>query len=505
MQSLNRLFGRRRRYNDLSVSIQEHIEERTDELVEEGMPRAQAEQAARREFGNVTLIQERSREAWQWPTLESLWADTKYALRRLRKSPGFTSISLLTLAIGIGANAGIFTLLDAVLLKSLPVPHPEQLLIVKQGDHAADKSRFPYLFFDQVRQQLPAGATVAAMGWPDDFYVSTSKEPPQATEGQLVSGNYFQVFETYPVLGRLLTLDDDKKLGGSAVAVISYQYWQQTFGGDPAVIGRKLDINHVPFIIVGVAPQGFFGARAWTQPAFWMPLSMQSISYDDHYSDYGAEPLKPWIPQANINWLILIVRVKSPAVIPQLMTALNQQYKSVAQYMSDSNWRQAMLRTHLTLEPGQRGLANLRQQFEQPLLLLMAMAAIVLLITCANIANLLLARATARHHALAVQLSIGASRTRIIQQMLAECMPLSTGGGVLGSLWPIVHQRPASLGFRRNYCDSTQPHARRAHSDIQRGRLRSNGRSLRARSRAAKRTCRSGICVKGRRPVHSRT
>ena len=433
MQSLNRLFGRRRRYNDLSVSIQEHIEERTDELVEEGMPRAQAEQAARREFGNVTLIQERSREAWQWPTLESLWADTKYALRRLRKSPGFTSISLLTLAIGIGANAGIFTLLDAVLLKSLPVPHPEQLLIVKQGDHAADKSRFPYLFFDQVRQQLPAGATVAAMGWPDDFYVSTSKEPPQATEGQLVSGNYFQVFETYPVLGRLLTLDDDKKLGGSAVAVISYQYWQQTFGGDPAVIGRKLDINHVPFIIVGVAPQGFFGARAGTQPAFWMPLSMQSIvKYHDHYSDYGAEPLKPWIPQANINWLILIVRVKSPAVIPQLMTALNQQYKSVAQYMSDSNWRQAMLRTHLTLEPGQRGLANLRQQFEQPLLLLMAMAAIVLLITCANIANLLLARATARHHALAVQLSIGASRTRIIQQMLAECMLLSTGGGVLG-------------------------------------------------------------------------
>jgi len=429
----SRFFFRNRRYDDISVSIQEHLDERIDELMEAGMPRAEAERTARRDFGNVTLLQERSREVWQWQRLESLWVDTKYALRRLRQSPGFTSIAFLTLAIGIGANAGIFTLLDTVLLKSLPVPHPEQLFIVKQGDHAADKSRFPYLFFDQVRQHLPAGATVAAMAWPDDFYVSTSKEPPEVTEGQLVSGNYFQVFETYPVLGRLLTPDDDKKLGGSPVAVISYRYWQQTFGGDPAAIGRKLDINHVPFIIVGVAPRGFFGARAGRQPAFWMPLSMQSIvKYHDHYSDYGAEPLQPWIPQANISWLILMTRVNSPAINPQLMTLLNQQYKSVAQYMKDSNARQAMLQTHLTLEPGQRGLANLREQFEQPLLLLMAMAAIMLLITCANIANLLLARATARHHALAVQLSIGAGRTRIIQQMLIECMLLSTGGGVLG-------------------------------------------------------------------------
>ncbi len=433
MGQLRQLFSRHRRYDELSESIREHIDEKIADLMDDGMTREQAERAARREFGNVRLIEERSREVWQWPKLESLWADTKYALRRLRKSPGFTSIALLTLAIGIGANAGIFTLLDAVLLKSLRVPHPEQLFIVKAGDHAADKSRFPYIFFDQVRHQLPAGATIGAMGWPDDFYVSTSKEPPQVTEGQLVSGNYFQVFETYPVLGRLLNPDDDKKLGGSPVAVISYQYWQQTFRGDPTVIGRKLDINHVPFVIVGVAPVGFFGARAGTQPAFWMPLTMQSIvKYHDHYSDYGAEPLKPWIPQANISWLILIMRVKSPAVIPQLMTALNQQYRSVAQYINDSSGRQAMLGTHLTLEPGQRGLANLRQQFGQPLLLLMAMAAIVLLITCANIANLLLARATARHHALAVQLSIGAGRARIIQQMLIECMLLSAGGGVLG-------------------------------------------------------------------------
>jgi predicted permease len=433
MKWVNQLVSRRRRYDELSASIREHLDEKVADLMDHGMAREQAERAARREFGNVTRIEERSREVWQWSKLESLWVDTKYALRRLRKSPGFTSIALLTLAIGIGANTGIFTLLEAVLLKSLPVPHPEQLSIVKQSGHAADKSRFPYLFFAQVRHQLPDTATIAAMGWPEDFYTSTSKEPPRSTQGQLVSGNYFQVFETYPVLGRLLTPDDDKKVGGSSVAVISYDYWQRGFGGDSTVIGRALDINKVPFTIVGVAARGFFGARAGTQPAFWIPLSMQSIvKYHDHYSDYGPGESQPWIQEPNISWLILIARVKSPSATPQVMTILDERYKSVAQYVSNSNERQGMLRTQLTLEPGQRGLANLSQQFRQPLLLLMAMAAIVLLITCANIANLLLARAAARHHALAVQLSIGAGRTRIVQQMLAECMLLSVGGEILG-------------------------------------------------------------------------
>jgi predicted permease len=434
---LKDIFTRQRRYEELSESIREHLEEKIARLMDDGMTREEAEQSARREFGNVTLIEERSREVWLWPTLESLWADTKYALRRLSASPGFTTIALLTLALGTGANTGIFTLLDAVLLKSLPVPNPEQLFIVKQSDHPADKSRFPYLFFNHVSRQLPDTASIAAMSWPDDFYVSMAKRQPQPTQGQLVSGNYFQVFETYPVLGRLLTPADDEKLGGSPVAVISYGYWQRQFGADPAVVGRKLAVNRVPVTIVGVAPQGFFGSRVGTQPAFWIPLSMQSlVGYHNHYSDFGAQPLKPWIPQANINWLLLVARVKSPVAVPQIVTVLNQQYRSnlesLMQYLSDPEQREAMLRIRLTLEPGQRGLANLKEQFEQPLLLLMAMAAIVLLIACANIANLLLARAATRQHALAVQLSIGAGRTRLIQQMLAECLLLSVGGGVLG-------------------------------------------------------------------------
>jgi predicted permease len=437
MGRLQRLFSRRRRYEELSESIQEHLDEKIADLMERGLTRDEAESTARREFGNATLIEQRSREVWQWPALESLFTDTKYALRRLSKSPGFTSIALLTLALGIGANSGIFALLDAVLLKSLPVPNPQQLFIVKQGGHAADKSRFAYPFFAHVNRQLPEGASVAAMSWPDDFYVRIANKQPEATEGQLVSGNYFQVFETYPVAGRLLTPTDDEKLAGSAVAVISYAYWQRQFASDPRVIGRKFAVNGVSFTIVGVAPRGFFGARSGTQPAFWIPLTMQSVvEYHDHYSDYGAQPQKPWGPQPNLNWLLLVARVKYPDARAQLLTVLNEQYRSnlqsVIQYLSDPEEREAMLRTRLTLEPGQRGFANLKEQFEQPLLLLMAMAAIVLLTACANIANLLLARAAARQHALAIQLSIGAGRARLIQQMIVECLLLSVGGGVLG-------------------------------------------------------------------------
>jgi predicted permease len=431
------LFSRSQIEQEIDSELRSHIEMRIEDNIAAGMSPEEARRDARLRFGNPIVMKERTKAVDVALSLESAWRDLLYALRRLRKAPGFSCVALLTLALGIGANTGIFTLLDAVLLKSLPVPHPEQLFLVKRSDMAAERTRFSWSFFDRVRQRLPLSSPMAAMSWPSDFYTSTGKEQPQRAVGQLVSGEYFLVFETYPVLGRLFTSQDDARISGSPVAVISYGYWQRRFGGDPAVIGRKFEVNQAPFTIIGVAPRGFFGARAGIEPDFWMPLTMQSDAhYHDHYSSYSAaDPLKPWIPQPQVLWLQLIVRTKDSAVVPQLNTVLNQQFHDLDDLVSseqDPARRQALQQVHLSLEPGQQGFANLRNEFAQPLLLLMGMAAMVLLIACANIANLLLARAAARQRSFAVQLSMGASRLRLVRQMLLESILLSTCGGLLG-------------------------------------------------------------------------
>ena len=428
----------RRIQNDVAEEIAQHLEEKAAALIAEGLSRKEAEEAARREFGNVTSIQERSRDVWSWTWLELAMTDVQRACRRLIHAPGFTVVSLLTLALGIGATTGIFTLLNVVLLKSLPVPNPQELLLVKEGDRPADKSRFSYPLFQHLQQQLPDSAPVAAMSWPHDFYVGAGNQADERATGQLVSGNYFAVFETHPAAGRLLVAQDDAKLSGSAVLVLSYEYWQRRFEGDGKVAGRKIEVNHVPFTIAGVAQQGFFGARPGSEPDFWIPLTMQSdVRYHSHYSDRSpADPSKPWVPQDSIQWLQLLVRMKDEAAAPHILSLINRSYgeerKAAAQRLRDPREREGILRSRLAFEAGQKGFAVLRLQFQRPLLLLMGMALMVLLIACANIANLLLARGLAREHAIAIELSIGASRARLLRQTLTECLLLAVCGGLCG-------------------------------------------------------------------------
>ncbi len=243
MQGLSRLFGRRRRYDDLSVSIQEHIEERTDELVEEGMPRAQAEQAARREFGNVTLIQERSREAWQWPALESILADLKFAFRRLRKSPGFAVTVLLTLAIGIGANTTVFSVVNGVLLRPLPYPEPQQLVQLRLNAPGA-----PGLadFRDELRLSASMYLTFArhnrafqAVGvWQAGTASITGVAQPEQVDTALITDGILQTFNVPPVAGQWLTAADQDPHANGRV-MLSYGYWQRRFGGDPKCGGPR--------------------------------------------------------------------------------------------------------------------------------------------------------------------------------------------------------------------------------------------------------------------------
>ena len=370
--------------------------------------------------------------------MNGLIQDLRYALRQLRKSPGFTTVAVLTLALGIGANTGIFTLVNAVMLKSLPVPNPERIYLVNEGDFEPQSTRFAYRILQNARAVMPQGVGLAAASWPGRFYASFGGEPEMST-GQLVSGNYFATMGTYAEKGRLLGENDDREVAGSPVAVISYACWEQHFGRDPNVIGQKLTINGMPVQIVGVAARGFFGTQVGAAPEFWLPTTMQSVvRYQQHYSqDTNARTNEPWVLQPDIRWLQFVIRAGNPQLATQTSAALNQVFHAelvqAAAQEKDPSERDRMLRARLTLVPGAQGLPNLRNSFSQPLLALMAMVGIILLIACANLANLLLARTAGREREIAVRFSIGASRSRLVRQLLVECMVLSLVGTALGS------------------------------------------------------------------------
>ncbi|HEV2277531.1 MAG TPA: ABC transporter permease [Acidobacteriaceae bacterium] len=450
-RSLGSLFGRSRRYEDLSASISEHLAEQIDELMENGLSREEATCAARRQFGNATRIEEQSREVWQWPRIESILADVKFALRQLAKSPAFTVTAVLTLALGIGANAVTFHLLRAVVTPSLPAPRPQELQslrFVVPGHW--QEPMFSEPAYERLSRATAQTAPLAAHSWISDCSVAEGNGAGSGHASmQLVSENFFSVLGLAPAQGRFLTGADAQPQGGAWAAVLRYSYWQSRFGGDPAVVGRTLRVNGTPVIVAGVAPEHFLGVITGDAPDVWLPLEAQPfvryfLNLDTLGYGSGINFQAPFTHQDGIFWLWLEARIPPAgrnAARAAWTSAFQGDLQRIAQF-SDPGLRQAILASQFALQPTAKGESELIEKYATPMTVLMALCSLILLIACVNLASLQRTRFVARQRELAVRASLGASRSRIVQQLVIESAVLAACGGALSLAVAAVTQPP---------------------------------------------------------------
>jgi predicted permease len=413
---------RKRREDELEEEIQSHLEMAARDRIERGETPDKAHGEARREFGNVSLVKDATRAIWGWMWVEQFAQDLRYGLRMLRRSPGFTAVAVLSLALGIGANSAVFSLIDALLLKHLPVKEPEQLyLIAHTGERGvSEANNFP--LFEQMRDHSQSFSGLIAFN-PNQWKVAVDDQT-EVVYGQVVTGNYFSVLGVSAILGRTLTADDDQVPGGHAVAVISYDYWLRRFGRDRDVLGKTVTINLTPFTIVGVTAPEFFGLQAGRSSDISVPMSMHQLVG----SGARLDERKFW-------WrLPMLGRLKSGVSHERAQAELDV---LLQRFMAESGMgpdKRKDFFERVELISASRGLGELRRQFSFPLRVLMAIVAAVLLISCSNIANLLLARAAARRKEISIRLAIGSSRSRLVRQLLTESVILAVLGGTLGLL-----------------------------------------------------------------------
>jgi predicted permease len=434
MNWLSRLLHRATLERDLAREIEFHVESATEDLVRAGYPPDEANRLARLELGGPEQIKERTRDARGTRWVEDWWSDTRYALRTMVRAPAFAIASVLTLGLGIGANTAVWSITEALMRRPLPVERPDELRALHRVGSDEPNYRMSHPLLLRLRSSVNGMAQIAAMGSIVRGYVAIG-ERPDAVLFQLVSGNFFTVLGVQPAAGRLFMPTDDETIGGGPVAVISDAFWESRFARDPSVVGRSIRVNGVDFTVVGVAPAGFNGLTVGTQVSMYLPLVMQhDVRYSTSVASFNADPSKPWIPQRGISWLTLIARV-APAQVRETSARLETVFRlELRETLAerDEAARESGMKEHVALEPIARGFSPLREQFADPLRVLTVGVGIVLLIACANLAGLLLARSAARSNEIAIRVSLGARPGRLVRQVITESVTLALAGGIVG-------------------------------------------------------------------------
>jgi predicted permease len=412
MTWIKHLFTRRRIYGDLGEEIQQHLDEKTEALMEEGMTREEAARAARKEFGNITHIEESGREAWMWPLAESLWADVKFALRQLAKNTGFAATAIATLALGIGATTAIFSLVNAVLLRPLPFPESDRLMWISQQDHslpgiASEGLSYPDYFDWRAQNHSLSGLACYSGG---GVTLETAAQFLRF-DAQTVSSNFFDVLGVAPLIGRDFRWADEK--AGNRMVMLSYALWESEFGAAKDVVGTSIRMDGQSYVVAGVMPKEFRYPLEGPAPALWKSIAEAAEGKDAATGQRGFDVLE------------VIGRLKPGVSAEQAKADLSVIAGNLARLYPDNNKQYSSALVEPELE-------HLTGDTRPALRVLFGAVTLVLLIVCANVAGLLLARGSRRNAEFALRAAIGASRAVIIRQLLVEAVTLSLFGGVAG-------------------------------------------------------------------------